>query len=139
MLREILLAYDNSRNSEAALALGFDLGRSLNPLLHVVTVIGGGTGPAKGPELEADRRAAWQTLRSLERGAARAGISIQMNVLVGDAAAEILKRTTEMSADILVLGRSQSTTVERLAFGSVADLVLAEAPCAVLLPKVANP
>lgn len=45
MLRQILLAYDNSRNSEAALALGFDLARSLNAPLHVVTVIGGGGRP----------------------------------------------------------------------------------------------
>lgn len=138
MLRNILLAYDGTPNSEAALALGFDLARSLNAPLHVVTVIGG-SAPAKGPEFEADRRAAWQTLRSFEREAAREGISIQMDVLAGDAADEILKRAKQLPADILVLGRSQPATVERLAFGSVADLVIAEAPCAVLLPKVAKP
>lgn len=138
MLRQILLAYDGTPNSEAALALGFDLARSLNVPLHVVTVIGGSK-PVKGPEFEADRRAAWQSLRALEREAAREGLSLHLDVLAGDAAEEILKRATDLPADILVMGRSRPTTVERLALGSVADLVLAEAPCAVLLPKVAKP
>lgn len=136
MLRQILLAYDGTPNSQAAMALSFEIARSLKVPLQVVTVVGG-SGLTKGAEFEADRRAAWQDLRGLERAAAREGISFHMDVLVGEPAAEILRRATELPADILVMGRSQPTTVERLAFGSVADLVLAEAPCAVLLPKVA--
>lgn len=136
MLRQVLIAYDGTPSSESALRLGFEVARSMRLPLQVVTVVGG-TAAAKGAEFEADRRAAWKDLRNLEREATREGLSILIDVLVGEAADEILKRATD--ADLLVLGRSQQTAVERLAFASVADLVLAEAPCAVLLPKVDKP
>lgn len=138
MLRQVLLAFDSTPSSEAALALGFEVARALGAALQVVTVVGA-SGPIKAPEPAADRRAAWQSLRGLEREAVRVGISLQLDVLVGDASEEILKRATDLPADILVLGRPQPTGVERLAIGSVADRVLAEAPCAVLLPKAAKP
>lgn len=70
MLRQVLLAYHSTPSSEAALALGFEVARALKAAVQVVTVVGS-SGPTKGPELAADRRAAWQSLRGLEREAPR--------------------------------------------------------------------
>ena len=43
-------------------------------------------------------------LRDLETGAARAGVSLQLDVLNGDVVSTILVRAAELPADIISLG-----------------------------------
>ncbi|AMO22698.1 universal stress protein [Ramlibacter solisilvae] len=138
MLRQVLLAYDGSPSSEDALNLACDLTRGLGATLQVLTVIDQ-SAYANGVELEAERRSALQRLRRLEPMALRAGFSLQLEVLIGDPAKEILAQVSRLPADILVLGRSRPSTIDRLATSSVVELVLPEAACAVLLPKTAGP
>lgn len=76
-------------------------------------------------------------LRDLEYIATRAGFSLQLDVVVGNAAKEILARAAQFPADIVVLGHSRRTRFDWLGGQSVMGLVLARADCAVLLPPAA--
>ena len=62
--------------------------------------------------------------------------------LEGDPAAEIVGYAAEAGADVIVLGTHGRTGVERLVMGSVAERVMRESACSVLvvkLPKQASP
>jgi nucleotide-binding universal stress UspA family protein len=62
--------------------------------------------------------------------------------LEGDPATEIVGYAAEAGADVIVLGTHGRTGVDRLVMGSVAERVMREASCSVLvvkLPKQASP
>jgi nucleotide-binding universal stress UspA family protein len=65
--------------------------------------------------------------------AARAdGTAIETHVREGGAAHEILRYSRENGIDIIVMGTHGGTGFRRLVLGSVADVVLRQAPCPVL-------
>jgi nucleotide-binding universal stress UspA family protein len=55
--------------------------------------------------------------------------------LEGDPAAEIVRFATDVGIDLIVLGTHGRTGVERLLMGSVAEKVMRDAPCSVLVVK----
>ncbi len=59
--------------------------------------------------------------------------SVTMAVFVGAAAHEIVRYAEEHAADVVVLGSHGHGLVRRLLLGSVADTVVRQAPCAVLV------
>ena len=60
------------------------------------------------------------------------GVTVRALVGRGDAAAEINRMATAEKADLIVLATHGWTGWRHLVFGSVAEKVLREAPCAVL-------
>ena len=60
------------------------------------------------------------------------GVAVRRLVGRGDAAAEIVRMATAEGADLIVLATHGWTGWRHLVFGSVAEKVLREAPCAVL-------
>ena len=56
--------------------------------------------------------------------------------LEGDPAAEIVRCATDARADVVVIGTHGRTGVDRLMMGSVAERVMREAPCSVLVVKL---
>ena len=56
-------------------------------------------------------------------------------VPVGDAAAEIVKTATDWPADLIVIGSHGRGRIERALLGSVADAVLRDARCPVLVVR----
>jgi nucleotide-binding universal stress UspA family protein len=56
-----------------------------------------------------------------------------MELLTGDPATEILRVAEERNADLVVAGARGVSLIERLLVGSVADRLLKEAPCSVLI------
>jgi nucleotide-binding universal stress UspA family protein len=63
-------------------------------------------------------------------------IRVQHVFLEGDPAAEIVRYAHEAGIDLVVMGTHGRTGLERLLMGSVAEKVLREAPCSVLVVKL---
>jgi nucleotide-binding universal stress UspA family protein len=57
-------------------------------------------------------------------------------LLEGDPPTEIVRYGRDMGADLIVMGTHGRTGVERLVLGSVAEKVLRDAPCSVLVVKL---
>jgi nucleotide-binding universal stress UspA family protein len=54
----------------------------------------------------------------------------------GDPAAEIVRHAVDTGIDLIVMGTHGRTGLERLLMGSVAEKVMREAPCSVLVVKL---
>ena len=67
-----------------------------------------------------------------------AKIAVTHAILEGDAATEIVRYATDQRADVIVIGTHGRTGVDRLVLGSVAERVMREAPCSVLVVKLAK-
>ena len=63
-------------------------------------------------------------------------IPVQHVFLEGDPATELVSHATEAGVDLIVMGTHGRTGVERLLMGSVAEKVLRDAPCSVLVVKL---
>ena len=68
-----------------------------------------------------------------------AGLTAHGEVLRGDPATELLRRATDTSADVIVMGTHGRTGVRRLVAGSVARNVMLHASCSVLVVREARP
>jgi nucleotide-binding universal stress UspA family protein len=86
-------------------------------------------------------RAHWESqLRQVRP--ANPKIPVSHVLLEGDPAAEIARYAADAGTDVIVIGTHGRTGVDRLLMGSVAERVMREAPCSVLvvkLPKGGNP
>lgn len=63
------------------------------------------------------------------------GSAVRAEVVSGDAAAEVARYAREHGADLLVVGTHGRTGLARIAVGSVAERIVREAPCAVLVVR----
>ena len=59
-------------------------------------------------------------------------------LLEGDPATEITRYAAEAGIDVVVIGTHGRTGVDRLVMGSVAEKVMREAPCSVLVVKLSR-
>jgi nucleotide-binding universal stress UspA family protein len=64
------------------------------------------------------------------------GIPAHHIFLEGDPASEIVRYSRDAGMDLIVMGTHGRTGVERLLMGSVAEQVLRDAPCSVLVVKL---
>jgi nucleotide-binding universal stress UspA family protein len=83
-----------------------------------------------------------QRLRSAEKVAEEAAVQLrdrghwaESAARMGDPATEILSEVRSAGADLVVLGARGVSPIEKLLVGSVADRILGEAPCSVLLAR----
>src|SRR5204863_6825990 len=65
-----------------------------------------------------------------------ARIAVNHLLLGGDPPTEIVNYARDAGIDLIVIGTHGRTGVERLLMGSVAEKVLREAPCSVLVVKL---
>lgn len=109
--------------------------------LHLVHVVA----PSLSPELAGESTAiavqlakAPQKLREyVDRACAGMTLKVVAHIRAGVPHQEILQTAADLSADVIVLGTHQRTGISKLVLGSVAERVLREAHCPVLiaLPK----
>lgn len=64
------------------------------------------------------------------------GIPVHHVFLEGEPAAEIVRYAADAGMDLIVIGTHGRTGVERLLMGSVAEKVMRDAPCSVLVVKL---
>jgi len=63
------------------------------------------------------------------------GVTLEIHLEEGHAAVEILRMAEKVRCDLIVLGSHGKTGLRRLLTGSVAEAVLRQAPCPVLVVK----
>ena len=63
---------------------------------------------------------------------------VEIHVAIGSAPEQIVQLATDVSADLIVLGTREKKGLTRLFLGSVSTAVFREAPCSVLVARVAD-
>jgi nucleotide-binding universal stress UspA family protein len=136
----ICCAVDFDAPSRAAMLEAADLARRFGADLSLVHVLAPPT-PAASDVLVASRELSRldaerdeELLREWRAEAeARAGRRVELRLLGGDAAREIVRHAREARCDLVVIGSHGRTGLPRLVSGSIAERVVREAPCAVLV------
>jgi len=142
-IRTLLHPHDFSENSLPAFQTACALARDYKArlvLLHVMppSVDPLQSEPPPNPLNPAESqeclrgRFAWPEPPSAE-------VQVEHRVAEGDAAEEILRLARALPCDIIVMGTHGRTGLTRLLTGSVAEGVLRNAPCPVLVVKVPLP
>jgi nucleotide-binding universal stress UspA family protein len=128
-VRKILYPTDFSSYSNQAYFHAVGLAETYRASLTVVYVVTPGSAEAgKG-------RAFW--LGQLEQvRPSNTGIAVHHVLLEGDPAGEIARYAADAGVDVIVIGTHGRTGVDRLVMGSVAEKVMREAPCSVLVVKL---
>ncbi|MFN3650119.1 MAG: universal stress protein [Armatimonadota bacterium] len=145
-LQQVVMATDGSENAEkaAGLAARFPLparsrvttasvARSEPPVLPAVALAAdmfAETLEELRRESEAEARQYAEAAAALFRDAGREAEAL---VLAGSPAAQLLSLVEEKQADLIIAGARGASLIERLLVGSVADRLLANAPCSVLV------
>ncbi len=141
MFRKIIVAYNESPESQRALASAIQLAASLNTGLHTVTVIeelpaytvyAEALDPSISRILEEDRRKFYQGLQERALAlAAQHGISLESHLVSGKQVEAIVDFLRIKGADLLVIGLHQRDLHIARLWSTVYELAQ-DAPCSVL-------
>jgi nucleotide-binding universal stress UspA family protein len=126
-LDRVLVAMDFSEPSVAAFEHALALSRGRDAALTVVHAVPTGR-PFNWDSAERGTR-----IEAVRRAAAAAGVPIDVSIQQGDPAGVILLHARARRPDLIVLGTSRRSGVERFRFGSVAETVAAKASQSVLI------
>jgi nucleotide-binding universal stress UspA family protein len=129
-VQKILYATDFSSYSNQAYFHAVALAENHGASLTVLFVL-----PSNWSEEEGENRDYWrrqlEQIRPLDQS-----IRVRHVLLEGDPAAEIVRYAQEMNMDLIVMGTHGRTGLERMLMGSVAEKVMREAKCSVLVVKL---
>jgi nucleotide-binding universal stress UspA family protein len=133
-VKRILYPTDFSSYSTQAYFHAIALAESHGANLTILYVYAPGFGTPEVHGEEADRQH-WKNqleqIRPLDPK-----IPVRHVFLEGDPAAEIVRFAGDAGIDLIVMGTHGRTGLERLLMGSVAEKVMREAPCSVLVVKL---
>jgi nucleotide-binding universal stress UspA family protein len=128
-VRKILYPTDFSTYSNQAYFHAVGLAETYRASLTVVYVVTPGS-----PEAARGRDFWLGQLEQVRPG--NPGIAVHHVLLEGDPAGEIARYAADAAIDVIVIGTHGRTGVDRLVMGSVAERVMREAPCSVLVVKL---
>ncbi|WP_051718915.1 universal stress protein [Hymenobacter sp. IS2118] len=118
-----------------AAALAVATGAELR-LLHVCEPQEAPDNPRPGEAAPSDRVACAERLNGLRTVAEQAGAGrVQIGIVRGEAAAEIVAEASRQQADLIVIGAHGCTGITRFLMGTTAEIVLRTAACATLLVR----
>jgi nucleotide-binding universal stress UspA family protein len=123
--QRLLIASDGSVFSEAAWTEALTLARAMGSALIGVAVAAS----------ERDIGPAQEVVRQLEAAAESQGIALDTMIPLGRPEEGIVKAAEFKQASLIILGSHGRTGLKRLLMGSVAERVIGQAPCAVLVVK----
>jgi nucleotide-binding universal stress UspA family protein len=133
-VKKILYATDFSSYSNQAYFHAVALAKNHGASLTILFVYQPGFGGAETPS-GTDEREYWR--KQLEQiRPVDASIPCHHVFLEGDAATEIVRYAHDAMIDLIVMGTHGRTGLERLLMGSVAEKVMRDAPCSVLVVKL---
>jgi nucleotide-binding universal stress UspA family protein len=142
---EILLATDFSYASKAAFETAVDLCRTFSASLFILHIFEYAAEVAtQAPKVPADvsdlYRDAKQSLDCLLQSARDRSVICDGSIVGGLAPQSILDTIDALGIKLVVLGTNANRGLERLIFGSTAEVVLRKAPCPVVIvgPHVRN-
>ena len=139
LFERIVLATDGSKNCLSAVTEALRIGKESGSKIYVVSVIDTRRLSSVSPEI--------QVAGSIDRMQAEAeqivgnvkklgsGQALEPSVLYGDPVNEIITFSRETGADLIVVGTRGKSGIERIVPGSVAEGVVREASCPVLVVK----
>jgi nucleotide-binding universal stress UspA family protein len=139
-IRRILYATDFSATSRRALDAALTLARPQNARLTILFVL---TPMVLMPEQPIDamtidrlekQARGWSTrqLAILAARAKRAGVRVSVLLRAGDAADQIVRTCRSTKSDLIVMGTHGRRGLQKFFLGSVAERVVATAPCPVV-------
>src|SRR5438445_4725583 len=129
-VRKILYPTDFSPYSNLAYFHAVGLAETYGASLTVVYVYKPGSDEAAGGD-----RKFWRSQLEQVRPA-NPRIAVHHALLDGDPASEIARYAADAGIDVIVIGTHGRTGVDRLLMGSVAEKVMRDAPCSVLVVKL---
>jgi nucleotide-binding universal stress UspA family protein len=150
MFKRILVATDLTATSNEAMATGVALARMHCAALRIVHVVNDLVNDPWSIEPYAMDYRALVAFIGKTRAVARQELALRIarvtppllnarvDVLVGKPADELLKYAAEAHVDLIVLGSRGRNPVQRAVLGSVADRVVREAECPVLVVRSAS-
>ena len=140
MYKNIVLAYDGSKDGHEALAQGAVLSALCKADVHLVAVItptsGIDIGNAAYPSGEWFSRETNEIKQLLEEGERQLndnGLRVKTYLCYGQAVDEINNLAVEVNADLIVVGHREQSALARWWRGSVGNSLLANAPCSILV------
>ncbi len=134
-IKKILYATDFSSYSNQAYFHAVALAENHGAGLTILTVYTPEKGAStKGGSPDADRQYTRNQLEQIRPVNPR--IQVQHVFLEGDPAEQIVRYAADAGIDLIVLGTHGRTGLERLLMGSVAEKVLREGPCSVMVVKL---
>ncbi|AGB83203.1 universal stress protein UspA-like protein [Serratia sp. FGI94] len=144
-MKTLLVAVDNSDATQYVLTLAAEQARALQAQVlavccidagYALTVNGdeqGGEDPADFAYANDEQQAAEAVVRQALAVLSEAGVSASGKVLVGEAAEAIVAEAKAQKAAMIVMGRRQMSSFNRLLKGSCSVAVVEHAPCPVLI------
>ncbi len=136
---KILCAFDFDGNSTAALLLAGALAKESNATLHILHIARVPTQDMDVPlPFDADPR--WEKeartrLALVAKNTLRAGVQYVIDVSTGVPDIDIVRAARELEVDLIVIATHGRTGFEHFVLGSVAERVIREAPCPVLVTR----
>jgi nucleotide-binding universal stress UspA family protein len=137
MHKRILLPFDGSKYSEAALKEAIAMAKFSKGQIVIVTVVDVTEQfEALAPELtEKMAEHAKELVNRAAEKASAAGIKVEKEVHVGDAYEVIVDRAKEKDIDLIVMGSHGRRGLTRLLMGDVTAKVVGHAPCTVMVVR----
>ena len=142
LYKKILIPTDNSQVSIEAARHGLEIAKLMNSKVYVIYVVD--IMPFVGLPTEGF----WETMKEvleeegkeafkkIEDMAKEIGIDITTEILEGSPAKEIVEYAEKKGVDLIVMGTSGKSGIDKLLLGSVAEKVSKKAQCPVLLVKM---
>jgi nucleotide-binding universal stress UspA family protein len=126
--KRILLATDGSKHSEAAAAAAGHLAKQSGLPVSVVSVVTASQNAARRQEAQEAVATKVVQLKAL-------GVAAEGKVVEGRPDEAIVKAAEDVGADLIVMGSHGRTGLVKVLLGSVAERVIGQAVCAVLVIK----
>jgi len=140
MYQKILLAYDDTRSSSAALRQSVDLARHCKAELHLLGVVTisattaiAGAYPGVSDIWEHNHDYLQQALDTAAHDLGGQGLSVSTSVRFGSPGIEIASCAREIKADLVVVGHTGKGVLARLFQGSVGAELINHLPCSLLV------
>lgn len=141
MIKRILVAYDNLKESHAAFLFGLDLAKKFDAELEILSVVH----VLEPPEdvetrdiLERGRENAEKIFKPLREEAKALGMDVKTEVALGHQAEQIIHWAAQNHVDVIVMGYQSKNTLSRWLLGSIPARVVDHAPCTVIVVKGAT-
>ena len=139
MFQKILLAYNGSVHSAAALQQAADLARLSSAELHIlgIVVTSGAMAFAQVEGtidiVEVERNRIQKAVESAATELSSQGVNVAYSIRKGDPAEEIVSYAYKIKADLAVLGHTEKGVIARWFQGSIGAQLLSHLPCSLLI------
>jgi nucleotide-binding universal stress UspA family protein len=141
MFKQVLVALDSSKQSDLVIqwVLQFQLKPEIKVVLcHVIPLSESNLErPADLPSVDPEMGQFRHIEKELQAHQALLPCQSELEIVMGDPAEEIIRLASIYGAELIVLGSRGLTGVNRILKGSVSSQVVSEAPCTVMVVKLA--